>query len=721
MKFANTTPVKRRNHYPGLKPKASPDNTINFSGLSVKPVRDLVAMIKTTAIFLCLVSLYSLKIALNWLSGLAVIGSAFLFLRRRVDCFYDSIAEGLSRNPGSLSRAYLIELSFRNLRVKKTRTLVTIGGMAIGIAFIVFLVSVGYGLQNVVTSRVARLEELSQAEIMPGMSTELALNDAAIGRFSNLPEVESVLPLISVVGRASLNESVTDLAVYGVTTDYLTTSAISPVRGEVFESHEFVRSVGVGQQAKLVDDELEASQVQLSEAQGERIVVGELAGEISFEIEAQSWLRVRSGPGTDEEILGYAKANPSRDQGQLVWGQDYSGAATEHTGVDELGRRVALWLKTDFKLWRETACTADEESREANQLTYDSACEDGQYLPIRDDLGNQMTQTGFAALLNLKKIEINLRERVIQNGGGEVLGVWQLAQAGTNQQLELVDLEEVGIEESAAVNRVDLPADTPKVAVVNRAVLSLLGLAENEAVGSSFELTMVAISDNENQDVERIESAPTSFEIVGVTPEDNTPVVYVPLIELRSLGLDTYSQVKLIVSAPEKLGQTRSTIEAMGYGTVSVVDTVAQIENLFASFRLVLGTIGLVALSVAALGMFNTLTVSLLERTREVGLMKAIGMKENEVKELFLTESMIMGLYGGLIGILLGFGAGKLVSLILSSFAISRGLGFLDVSMIPLRFLLMVIGLSLLVGVVTGYYPARRSRRISALNALRYE
>jgi putative ABC transport system permease protein len=101
--------------------------------------------------------------------------------------------------------------------------------------------------------------------------------------------------------------------------------------------------------------------------------------------------------------------------------------------------------------------------------------------------------------------------------------------------------------------------------------------------------------------------------------------------------------------------------------------------------------------------MFNTLTVSLLERTREVGLMKAMGLKSGEVKSLFLTESMIVGLYGGILGLLLGIGFGKLLSLILSALSVVKGVGFVDVSYVPISFVVFVIFLSILVGIATGY------------------
>lgn len=101
--------------------------------------------------------------------------------------------------------------------------------------------------------------------------------------------------------------------------------------------------------------------------------------------------------------------------------------------------------------------------------------------------------------------------------------------------------------------------------------------------------------------------------------------------------------------------------------------------------------------------------------------MKAMGMKSSEVSELFLTESMIMGFMGGILGIILGFVLGKLTGLILSAFAVFKGVGLVDVSYVPLPLIITVVFLSLLVGIATGIYPAKRATKISALNALRYE
>ena len=129
----------------------------------------------------------------------------------------------------------------------------------------------------------------------------------------------------------------------------------------------------------------------------------------------------------------------------------------------------------------------------------------------------------------------------------------------------------------------------------------------------------------------------------------------------------------------------------------------------------------MVALGVASLGMFNTLTVSLLERTRETGGMKAIGMVSDEVQDLFLAEAMIMGLSGGLGGLIFGFLVGETLSIIISVIAIAKGQGFIQLNYLPPYFVAFIIICAFLVGLLTGLYPARRAKKTSALNALRYE
>jgi len=261
-----------------------------------------------------------------------------------------------------------------------------------------------------------------------------------------------------------------------------------------------------------------------------------------------------------------------------------------------------------------------------------------------------------------------------------------------------------------------------KEAVVNRAMLKVLNINEVDAIGKTFDVAFIVTNSLlDNPTNGNVQSESATYKIVGLIPQDDTPFFYAPFIDLRGLGITNYSQIKLVADDQEVLMDVRKKAEAMGYLTTSVVDTVDQINRLFGTARTVLALIGTVALAVAALGMFNTLTVSLLERIREIGLMKAMGMKSHEVKELFLTESMIMGFFGGILGIIMGYIAGKLVSLILTAVALNTDAGFINVSQVPPQIIIVVMTLSVTVGLITGIYPAKRATSISALNALRYE
>lgn len=607
------------------------------------------------------------------------------------------------KRAGTISRINLIELSIRNMKSKKTRTIVTVGGMTIGIGTIVFLVSIGYGLQQLVITRVARLEEMRQTDVAPQAGGKVRINDETLTHFDDIVSVEMSLPLIAVVGRVNYQNSVSDMAVYGVTTDYLKQSAIKPIQGKIFDSNELV--------------------VQTSETEGQVAGVstgvgvvepGQKIQDVEFDIDQSVWIRVREDASTSAKILGYTKRVEGKTDGEEVWGGSYlSDSEIGEAEETESGAKLGKWIKAPVLLWKEQSCDAES----------DGDCEDGTHMVLRNEDNKQVETVGYFAELNLAVT------RVSTKAIGQVLGETtadSIEESGVVEQTDTdVDWVEIasesGIVQTSDTKTVELAQNAKKQAVVNRAMLKVLGISENEAIGKKFTASFVVVGDLLDDPKEKIESAPAEYTIVGVTPEEKSPIFYVPFVDLRSLGITNYSQVKVVVNDQAELSKTRKQIEAMGYVTRSVADTVAQINSLFATARTILMLLGMVALSVAALGMFNTLTVSLLERTREVGLMKAMGMKSSEVQELFLTESMIMGFFGGILGILVGFLAGKLAGLTLSFFAIIKGVGFVDISHIPLPFVLVVVFLSLLVGIVTGIYPARRATKISALNALRYE
>ena len=216
----------------------------------------------------------------------------------------------------------------------------------------------------------------------------------------------------------------------------------------------------------------------------------------------------------------------------------------------------------------------------------------------------------------------------------------------------------------------------------------------------------------------RVLSEKTSYTIVGVFEDTGKPMAFVPVGDMESLGVKYYSAVKVLASSELALAPLRTLIQSMGLVTRSVADTLSQIVRLFGIIRFLLGSFGAIALVVALFGMFNTLTVSLLERTREIGVMKSLGTTNSDVTRIFLTESVLISAIGGFGGVVLGMILGKIMDG--AFFAASRG-GGESLFLMPASFAFFIFFLAVLVGIVTGWYPAKRASKISALNALRYE
>ncbi len=618
-----------------------------------------------------------------------------------VEKIYSFFTSNNRQEERTINRVNLIDLAMRNMLFKRSRAVITVGGMAIGIGAIVFLVSIGFGLQELVTRRVARLDELSQADMSTQPGSKEKITDQTLARLKDLKSVDKTLPLIASVARVNFQNSISDMAVYAVTTDYLKQSAIKPIQGTIFSSNEIsLAAEPVGQVAGLSIDTLQDP------------TLGGFKGNVEFTIYPEEWIKVREEPTKAGKIIGYTKRVEGVQTGKQVWGNLYaeSNLADRISGAD--GTTLSPWISASFALWDKKTCEASNPD-----------CVDGGYIVNRDPTGQQVYAQGFSA-----QVFMDVTSATTNTVDDKVLGLTTDEEAAS-MSAGIVQNEEgwvtIASESAGAatekITKVDMSQSSKKEAVVNTAMLQILGLKENEAVGKKFSSSFVIVGDLLEDSTQKLESNPVDYTIVGVVPDDKTPYFYVPFIDLRSLGVRNYSQVKVVVKDSDDLSAVRKQIESIGYATRSVADTVKQIDRLFVLARTALAVIGTVALAVAALGMFNTLTVSLLERTREVGLMKAMGMKSHEVQELFLTESMVMGFFGGVLGIAIGYSAGKLIGLFLSIFSVSQGAGYIDIAYLPPAFTTFIFLISLVVGIVTGIYPARRATKISALNALRYE
>ena len=189
-----------------------------------------------------------------------------------------------------------------------------------------------------------------------------------------------------------------------------------------------------------------------------------------------------------------------------------------------------------------------------------------------------------------------------------------------------------------------------------------------------------------------------------------------------------YEQVIAFIDDIGKIESISQKIKDMGFFVYNSGDWIRQMQNTSKMIQAVLGGIGAISLLVAALGITNTMVMSIYERTREIGVMKVLGASLKDIRNLFLIEAGVIGLIGGIIGALLSFIISLLMNTVFSSQLggifgnINPGMtGTSNVSLIPFWLVLASIAFSTMVGLLAGYYPARRAMRLSALEALRNE
>jgi len=415
----------------------------------------------------------------------------------------------------------IVELAAQNLAVKKSRTTITIFGMGVGIGLIVFLLSIGYGLQNIVLDSITEINNRKHLEVTPSIASNITLNDETKSSISNIPGVDTIFPIISVAAKVNIEGSEIDVVSYGVQSDYLLNSNSKLTNGRYFDNNDLFTTVS----------------------------------------------------STSTEFL---------------------------QGVNN------------------------------------------------DDL-----------------------------------------------------LYEI---------------------IVNETFVDSLGLGYNEIIEKEILLSFVTTNIRESTE-EEYETDPVKYKIVGVIKEDTVPLIYLPIVNVKSLGIDEYSQARVVMSFQEEseVETIRKSIESLGLDTRSVLDTISQVDDLFQAIRVSLVVVGSIALIIAILGVINTLTVSLLERTREVGLMKALGMQSYEIRSLLISESMIIGYTGGIVGIIFGSFLGILLSIIVSVIMLSNGGEFVWVTNIPLSIIVALLFVSLVVSFITGLYPSKRAIEMSPMDALRYE
>ncbi|MFH2097493.1 MAG: FtsX-like permease family protein [bacterium] len=404
--------------------------------------------------------------------------------------------------------SYIAFLSLQNLRKRKLRSFLTIGGMSIGISAIVFLVSLGFGLQRLITSQVTDIEALTILDVSSGTSTLLKIDNEVVNTFKGIDKVIEVSPSYSVSGQVSKEGSVTDIAIFGINPEYAEIENIKTSLGEMF-----------------------------------------------------------ADPDASNSLI--------------------STTAAELLGVNALGDII------------------------------------GETVTFRVTVEKELTGEDAPA-------------------------------AGSNEPTVITEVIEI----------------------------------------------------------------PTT---VSGLVDDELTLAYLPLNVLEVIEPDNFSLARIKVASRDDLVAVRSEIEQLGYQVDSIADTVGQIDQIFVVFEIIMAGFGLIAMLVASLGAFNTLTVSLLERTREVGIMKALGTSSKDVYQIFISEAFIIGFAGGGSGLLFGYLFGEAANVVINYLATRYGGESVDIFYTPIMLVLVVFAIIVVVSFITGVYPARRASKLNPLDALRYE
>ncbi len=235
------------------------------------------------------------------------------------------------------------------------------------------------------------------------------------------------------------------------------------------------------------------------------------------------------------------------------------------------------------------------------------------------------------------------------------------------------------------------------------------------------------------------------FRVVGIVERQAGPgpmgalfaAVMIPLAKAREMGgadlsgpqgllgqlsdKRVYSTITVKVTRAQDTEAVEKKIKDMGFNAFSIADLLESQKKAFILLDLLLGLVGSIALTVASLGIVNTMVMSILERTREIGVMKAIGGGDDDVRRIFLIEASLIGVMGGGLGIALGWAVGRVINAGANYYLQTQGVPAANLFLIPWWLIAGAMAFALVVSLAAGSFPAMRAARLDPIQALRHD
>lgn len=184
---------------------------------------------------------------------------------------------------------------------------------------------------------------------------------------------------------------------------------------------------------------------------------------------------------------------------------------------------------------------------------------------------------------------------------------------------------------------------------------------------------------------------------------------------------DAYGSIQVRVENMQQIDPVAEHLRNMNVGVFSIIDQLDEIKRVFLILNSLLGAVGAIALIVAGLGIINTMVMSILERQREIGIMKAIGGSEKEIRMIFFTEVGVIGLIGALAGLVLGWLVTQVATMVVNTQILPDGTEPVNLFYFPAWLIVGAIAFAIIISLAAGLYPAARAARIDPVRALRHD
>ena len=340
---------------------------------------------------------------------------------------------------------------------------------------------------------------------------------------------------------------------------------------------------------------------------------------------------------------------------------------------------------------------------------------------------------------DMRSIQTQLGPTIAAVHAEQGAGRWQVTAAGQNWQTNVNGVSEDypivrdwHMQSGDFFTASDLTINSQVAVIGSTTATNLFG--EGDAVGQTIQLRQLFGGGGQGQAQQRARIV--NFKVVGVLDTKGSTFgfsrddqILVPLSTAQRVLTGRLSVVNTIVikaTSSETMAETTADVTSVllqrhnitdpasaDFTVTNQNDTLSALNSVTASFTLLLGAIGGISLLVGGIGIMNIMLVSVNERTREIGIRKAVGARRQDIMFQFLIESMALTLIGGVLGILLGWSITLLVGLIPQA----SGL----VLVITTGTVIIAVGVSVAIGVVFGLYPAMRAARLHPIQALRYE